>query len=80
MNVKLDTLGCKLNQAETELLAERLIDSGYSLVNSVNSADIYILNTCTVTHTADAKSRQLLRQARRKNPGLLLPPTMPSNT
>ena len=68
IKVALDTLGCKLNQAETELLARGLIDAGYELVTRVSQADIYILNTCTVTHIADRKSRQRLRQARRHNP------------
>ncbi len=65
--VALDTLGCKLNQAETESLARQLAAAGYELVDSVDEADIYILNTCTVTHVADRKSRNLLRQARRRN-------------
>ena len=65
--VALDTLGCKLNQAETESLARQLATAGYELVGSVDEADIYILNTCTVTHVADRKSRNLLRQARRRN-------------
>jgi len=63
----LETLGCKLNQAETESLARQLAQAGHRLVDSVAEADIYILNTCTVTQTADAKSRHLLRQAHRKN-------------
>ena len=66
--VALDTLGCKLNQAETELLAEQLAEAGYRLVSSADEADVYILNTCTVTHIADRKSRHLLRQAHRQNP------------
>ena len=65
--VALDTLGCKLNQAETESLARQLAAAGYELVDSVDEADVYILNTCTVTHVADRKSRNLLRQARRRN-------------
>jgi len=65
--VALDTLGCKLNQAETESLARQLAAAGYDLVDSVDEADVYILNTCTVTHVADRKSRNLLRQARRRN-------------
>jgi len=65
--VAFDTLGCKLNQAETEQLARELVAAGYELVSSVDEADIYILNTCTVTHIADRKSRNLLRQAHRRN-------------
>jgi len=70
--VALDTLGCKLNQAETELLAKQLAEGGYRLVSSADKADVYILNTCTVTHTADRKSRHLLRLAYRRNPDALL--------
>ncbi|MCJ7763543.1 MAG: hypothetical protein MUO90_00065, partial [Dehalococcoidales bacterium] len=68
ITVALDTLGCKLNQAETELLAERLSRVGCRRVQSVAEADIYILNTCTVTHIADRKSRHLLRLAHRRSP------------
>jgi threonylcarbamoyladenosine tRNA methylthiotransferase MtaB len=68
MKIALETLGCKLNQAETEMLARQFAQAGHELVTRVEDADIYILNTCTVTHTADSKSRHLLRQARRHNP------------
>jgi threonylcarbamoyladenosine tRNA methylthiotransferase MtaB len=67
IRVAFDTLGCKLNQAETESLARELAAAGYELVSSVDEADVYILNTCTVTHIADRKSRNLLRQAHRRN-------------
>jgi threonylcarbamoyladenosine tRNA methylthiotransferase MtaB len=71
--ITLQTLGCKLNQAETEALARRLLITGYRLAAEGEVADIYILNSCTVTHIADRKCRQLLRQARRNNPdGLLI--------
>ena len=70
--VALDSIGCKLNQAETELLAKQLAEAGYCVVPSVDKADIYILNTCTVTHIADRKSRHLLRLAHRRNPDALL--------
>ena len=66
--VALDSLGCKLNQAETELLARQLAGAGYRLVSTADKADVYILNTCTVTHIADRKSRRLLRLAHRQNP------------
>ena len=68
IKVAFDTLGCKLNQAETELLARKLAAAGYTVVPSVEEADVYILNTCTVTHIADRKARHLLRQAHRLNP------------
>ncbi|MFC1866438.1 tRNA (N(6)-L-threonylcarbamoyladenosine(37)-C(2))-methylthiotransferase MtaB [Chloroflexota bacterium] len=70
--VFLETLGCKLNQAETEELAGELAREGYRLVTALKEADIYILNTCTVTGTADAKSRQRLRLVQRRNPKALL--------
>jgi len=66
--IALDSLGCKLNQAETELLARQLAEAGYRLVSAVSEADVYILNTCTVTHIADRKSRHQLRLAHRQNP------------
>lgn len=66
--VALESLGCKLNQAEAELLTRQLVEAGYRLVSSADKADVYILNTCTVTHIADRKSRQRLRLAHRQNP------------
>ena len=72
IKVALDTIGCKLNQAETELLARQLAEVGYQLVSPADEADIYILNTCTVTHTADSKSRHRLRLAHRRNPDALV--------
>lgn len=68
MKVALDTLGCKLNQAETERLARQLLEAGHCLVSPAIEADVYILNTCTVTHTADSKSRRRLWRAHRRNP------------
>ncbi len=72
LRVAIDTLGCKLNQAETESLARQCIAAGHRLVSSHDEYDIYILNTCTVTHIADSKSRHLLRLANRRNPGALI--------
>ncbi len=72
IRVALDTLGCKLNQAETELLARQFARVGYRLVSPADMTDIYILNTCTVTRTADSKSRHLLRLAHRRNPDALI--------
>jgi threonylcarbamoyladenosine tRNA methylthiotransferase MtaB len=67
-SVALDSLGCKLNQAEIELLSRQLAEAGYRLVSPSDKADIYILNTCTVTHIADRKSRHMLRKFHRQNP------------
>jgi threonylcarbamoyladenosine tRNA methylthiotransferase MtaB len=72
MKIALDTLGCKLNQAETEALAREFAGAGHELVKRAEDADIYILNTCTVTQTADSKSRHLLRQARRRHPNAVV--------
>jgi len=72
MRVALGTLGCKLNQAETELLSGQFAQAGYELVSPADVADIYILNTCTVTHIADRKSRHWLRMAHRRNPAAVL--------
>ena len=70
--VALDTLGCKLNQAESESLGRSLSGIGYQIVTSAYRPHVYILNTCTVTHVADRKSRHLLRLARRRNPDCLI--------
>ena len=63
------TLGCRLNQSESAILEEKLRDDGYELVPFGDPADLAIVNTCTVTNEADAKSRKLVRQFIRKNPG-----------
>ena len=72
MKIAINTLGCKLNQAETEALARQFIQAGHELVQSPDEADVYILNTCTVTGAADAKARHLLRLAHRRNPGAFI--------
>ncbi len=70
--IALDSLGCKLNQAETESLAKRFVEAGYRLVSPADKADVYILNTCTVTHIADRKSRRRLKLACWRNPDALV--------
>jgi threonylcarbamoyladenosine tRNA methylthiotransferase MtaB len=72
MKLAFYTLGCKLNQAETESLAGRFRQAGFQLVHPGDGADIYIANTCTVTHIADRKSRHWLRLVRRRNPRALI--------
>ncbi len=64
----LHTLGCRLNQSETALIEEQLRARGYDIVPFGQPADLGIVNTCTVTREADAKSRQLVRSFARKNP------------
>ena len=71
-SIALDVIGCKLNQAESESLSRDLIKAGYRTVSPDKKADVYILNTCTVTHVADRKARHLLRMAHRRNPDALI--------
>ena len=61
------TLGCKVNQYETNAIAQKFIENGYKKVEFDDKADIYIVNTCTVTNMADKKSRQIIRQAKMHN-------------
>ncbi len=62
------TLGCKVNQYETEYMAELLKRAGFEVVSHKEEADIYIVNSCTVTSTADQKTRQNIRKFKRKHP------------
>ncbi len=71
-SVAIETLGCKLNTADSERLAREFIGKGYTVVDSDERADIYIVNTCTVTHRADRKARQALRSAKKRNPEALI--------
>lgn len=64
----LHNLGCKVNAYETEAMQEMLENAGYEIVPFREGADIYIINTCTVTNIADRKSRQMLHRARKMNP------------
>ncbi len=61
------TLGCKVNQYETNAMIEQFMKKGYEIVNFEEKADIYIINTCTVTNMADRKSRQMLRRVKEIN-------------
>ena len=62
------TLGCKVNQYETEAVTELFSDDGYEIVPFTEKADIYIVNTCSVTSMSDRKSRQIIRRAKKTNP------------
>ena len=64
----LHNLGCKVNAYETEAMQEMLEKAGYEIVPFREGADVYIINTCTVTNIADRKSRQMLHRARKMNP------------
>ena len=68
MKVGFLTLGCKVNQYETNGMIQRFKEHGYDIVEFDDKADIYIINTCTVTNMSDRKSRQFLRQAKKNNP------------
>ncbi|MBM6828612.1 tRNA (N(6)-L-threonylcarbamoyladenosine(37)-C(2))-methylthiotransferase MtaB [Anaerotignum lactatifermentans] len=61
-------LGCKVNQYESEAIAELFAEKGYEVVSVEDTADIYVINTCTVTNFGDKKSRQLIRKVKRQNP------------
>ncbi len=68
MKVSFYTLGCRVNQYETEMLKERFRAAGYEPVGEEEFADVYVINTCTVTSLADRKSRQYIRRMKRLNP------------
>ncbi|MDE0086563.1 MAG: MiaB/RimO family radical SAM methylthiotransferase, partial [Candidatus Poribacteria bacterium] len=65
---KLITMGCKVNQYDTQSMRETLVRNGYTVVDETQPADLYLVNTCTVTNAADQKARQVIRRAVRQNP------------
>lgn len=71
-SVALHNLGCKVNAYETEVMGQKLQERGYRLVPFDSPADIYIVNTCTVTNIADRKSRQMLHRAKKQNPAAVV--------
>ena len=71
-NVAFHNLGCKVNSYEMEVMQQKLLDKGYHIVAFDETADIYIVNTCTVTNIADRKSRQMLHRAKQKNPAAVV--------
>ncbi|PLR85892.1 tRNA (N(6)-L-threonylcarbamoyladenosine(37)-C(2))-methylthiotransferase MtaB [Bacillus canaveralius] len=70
--VAFHTLGCKVNHYETEAIWQLFKQEGYDRVDFESTADVYIINTCTVTNTGDKKSRQVIRRAIRKNPDAVI--------
>ena len=70
--VAFHTLGCKVNSYETEAMRQELLKRGCEVMDFVPGADIYIINTCTVTNIADRKSRQMLHRAKKMNPNALV--------
>lgn len=71
-NVAFHNLGCKVNSYEIEVMQQKLQEKGYNIVSFDQAADIYIINTCTVTNIADRKSRQMLHRAKQKNPSAVV--------
>jgi len=71
MKIAFHTLGCKVNQYETEAMKEQFSSAGYEIVGEEDWADVYIINTCTVTNLADRKSRQYIRRMKKQNPAAI---------
>ncbi len=72
LKVAFSTLGCRMNQFETSAIEEKFEREGYILTDFKDIADIYIINTCTVTNDADRTSRKAIRQAKRRNPDAVI--------
>jgi len=72
MKVAFETLGCKANQFDTQSMEQMFLADGFTVVDFDSQADIYVINTCTVTAVSDKKSRQTIRQARRRNPDAVI--------
>ncbi len=72
MKIAIYTLGCKVNQYETQAMEQALTARGHTLVPFEAAADAYIINTCTVTAVSDKKSRQMIRRARKENPAAVV--------
>lgn len=72
MKVNVITLGCKVNAYESELIKEKFTLNNYELTDSIEEADVIVINTCTVTNQADSKSRKIIRGARKKNKNAIL--------
>ena len=68
MRVCFYTLGCKVNQNETGALSQLFEQNGFTVVEEKDGADVYVVNSCTVTNFGDQKSRKWLRRAKRENP------------
>lgn len=72
MNFSIITLGCKVNEYESQYYEEQMLQAGFEKALPGDNADVVIINTCTVTNTAAAKSRRKIRRARRENPGAFI--------
>ena len=74
MTFAIYTLGCKVNTYESEFMTHLFTSKGYKLVDYEDNADIYIINTCTVTNSADNKSKKIIRHTRKNNPNSIITP------
>ncbi len=72
LTVAFHTLGCRVNQYETEAIMDQFVESGYSIVEFEEQADVYVINSCTVTSAAARKTRQFARRSHRNNPDSLV--------
>lgn len=72
MKVAFYTLGCKVNQYETQIIQERFSENGFDVVDCNKEADIYVINSCTVTATGDKKTRQIVHRFKKKNPSAIV--------
>lgn len=72
LKAALHNLGCKVNAYETEVMEQLLIENGFEIVDFNDLADVYVINTCSVTNIADRKSRQMIHQAARRNPDAII--------
>lgn len=72
MKAAIETLGCRVNTYDSEAMTELFRSDGYAIVPFTETADVYVVNTCTVTSMGDKKSRQLIRRARRLNPNAVI--------
>ena len=72
MRIAIYTLGCKVNQYETQAMEQELAAQGHELVDFEQAADAYIINTCSVTAVSDKKSRQMIRRAKKRNPAAII--------
>ena len=72
MKLWTETLGCKVNTYETEVIKSEFLNSGYTLAEDVTDADVVVVNTCSVTNQSDAKSRKVIRNARKNNKNAIL--------
>ena len=72
MKVKMHTLGCKVNQYETEAITEDFLKNGYEITLSDDDADIFVVNSCTVTSESDRKTRQTVRRLKHNHPNSIV--------